>query len=249
MNDQTPNKPVNLARRRLTQGGMASPIILATLASKNALAAPAYRATISGQLSGNYSPVPRQGQDNVVQTYAPTIADLQSNGGNNSHWGAVNRDASFVSIFQRAGGTTYSVVHVQEDKNPTLPIGAGNSRKDWENDAKKKVSTYIAGNPGKPASFIEVMTLPISPTNPPAGDPDLTLGRMAIAMYVGYVKHGADFPLTLPQIREMFESAVRNVNYYYPNTAAPIAQLSREEVVSYWNFLSTGVPPTLNPLP
>lgn len=53
-------KPQNTAvvdenRRRLTKGGLAAPVVLATLASKNALAAAPYNCTVSGKLSGNTS--------------------------------------------------------------------------------------------------------------------------------------------------------------------------------------------------
>ncbi len=45
----------DFARRRLTRGGLALPVVLATLASKPVLGAPPYNCTISGQLSGNTS--------------------------------------------------------------------------------------------------------------------------------------------------------------------------------------------------
>lgn len=48
-------KPVDINRRRLTRGGLATPVVLATLASKNALAVP-YQCTLSGKLSNNASP-------------------------------------------------------------------------------------------------------------------------------------------------------------------------------------------------
>lgn len=49
-------KPTNPSRRRLTRGGMALPVVLASLASRNAFAAAPYRCTISGKLSNNLSP-------------------------------------------------------------------------------------------------------------------------------------------------------------------------------------------------
>lgn len=52
--DQTPSNP---ARRRLTRGGLAVPVVLASLASRNAFAVTPYNCTISGQLSGNMSPL------------------------------------------------------------------------------------------------------------------------------------------------------------------------------------------------
>ncbi len=56
MSDSTHEMKVNQGRRRLTQGGLAAPIVLATLASKGALADVPYHCSLSGQLSGNQSP-------------------------------------------------------------------------------------------------------------------------------------------------------------------------------------------------
>ena len=52
---QTAQPLADPARRKLTQAGLAAPVVLATLASKNALAATPYNCTVSGQLSGNTS--------------------------------------------------------------------------------------------------------------------------------------------------------------------------------------------------
>jgi len=58
MSDQTikpsGNQPDTL-RRKLVKGGLATPVILATLASKPVLGAAPYNCTISGQISGNTS--------------------------------------------------------------------------------------------------------------------------------------------------------------------------------------------------
>lgn len=57
--DSPLSKPVreqpNLSRRRLARGGLALPVVLATLASKPVLGAAPYNCTISGALSGNTS--------------------------------------------------------------------------------------------------------------------------------------------------------------------------------------------------
>lgn len=59
---QFPKPLADPTRRRLAQAGLAAPVVLATLASKNALAATPYNCTVSGMLSGNTSshgaPVP-----------------------------------------------------------------------------------------------------------------------------------------------------------------------------------------------
>lgn len=54
--EQHPTPPrIDATRRRLTQAGLSAPVVLATLASKNALASVPYNCTISGKLSGNLS--------------------------------------------------------------------------------------------------------------------------------------------------------------------------------------------------
>jgi hypothetical protein len=52
---QSTQQPIDATRRRLTQVGLAAPVVLATLASKNVLASAPYNCTVSGQLSGNMS--------------------------------------------------------------------------------------------------------------------------------------------------------------------------------------------------
>lgn len=47
--------PADASRRRLAKAGLAAPIVLASLASKRALASVPYNCTVSGQLSGNTS--------------------------------------------------------------------------------------------------------------------------------------------------------------------------------------------------
>lgn len=56
MTNETENTAVDLGRRRLAKGGLAVPVVLATLASKNALSAVPYQCMISGKISGNNSP-------------------------------------------------------------------------------------------------------------------------------------------------------------------------------------------------
>lgn len=56
MTQETTDKNVDQTRRRLTQGGLATPVVLASLLSKDALATNvAYRCSVSGKLSNNTS--------------------------------------------------------------------------------------------------------------------------------------------------------------------------------------------------
>mgnify|MGYP001163266373 CR=1 FL=1 len=67
MTQETKDNRVDMTRRRLTQGGVASPIILASILSKDALATNvAYRCTVSGKLSNNLSAKgPNQGKSDA----------------------------------------------------------------------------------------------------------------------------------------------------------------------------------------
>lgn len=94
------NKPAsdqpNILRRRLAQGGLALPVVLATLASKPVLGAAPYNCTISGALSGNTS---THGQD------VPCSALGLSPGYWKNHdydWRVVMPGAAFNSVFADA---------------------------------------------------------------------------------------------------------------------------------------------------
>lgn len=215
MNNETDNKPVDLNRRRLAKTGLATPIVLASLVSKNALANPAYRCTISGQLSNNYSPVPNDGTDRSSSAscaLGSSVSTLQSGAG----WGDVNKDANFNTIFTN--------VYFKGGKGNLRSIGGGSA-----------------------ATFNDVITInTVNPTYPPH---DVELGRAAIAAYVGWVAQGANYPLTLAQIQQMFDYAFRNVNYPFPGPGVTPtkANLDRNEVFAYFTFLSGGAKPTITP--
>lgn len=216
MNNETEIKPVDLNRRRLAKTGLATPIVLATLASKNALANPAYRCTISGQLSNNYSPVPTDGtnrSDNASCALGPSVDTLRTGSG----WGNVNKDADFSSVFNI--NPYYS-----RNQNGLLRKAGG----------------------AQVASLNHVMTIDNWVTNNNAPH-DVPLARAAIAAYVGFVALGADYPLTLLQIQQMFDYAFRNVNYPYPgpSTSPTKANLNRQEVFDYFTFLTGGAAPTI----
>jgi hypothetical protein len=206
MNNETENKPIDISRRRLTKSGLAAPIVLATLASKNALAAPAYHCTISGKLSGGSTHSTIDSCD-----LGPTVADLKGGAG----WGSVNKTAEFRSVFT-------DVYWKDSD---------GNLR-------NKPLSPPISGPGVFPvaATFNDVITIDGTDSgNPPH---DVELGRLAIAVYVGWVDKGADYPLTLDQIKNMFSSAFNQTSYSYPDSINPKTTLTRDQVVSYFKFLT-----------
>lgn len=215
MINETENKPVDLSRRRLAKGGLAAPIVLASLVSKNALANPAYRCTISGQLSNNYSPVPADGTNrnsSVSCDLGSSVENLRAGTG----WGNVNKNAKFNTIFK----------DVYFKKNEKLRSNSTGSTQ---------------------ATFHEVMTIDVNSSNFPPHD--IPLARAAIAAYVGYVAKGVDYPLTLDQIKGMFDYAYRNVEYPFPGPTASStkARLDRNEVFNYFTFLTGGPLPGITP--
>lgn len=212
MNNEIEKKSVDLSRRRLTKSGLAAPIVLATLASKNALASPAYRCTISGQLSGNTS-APHD--PNASCDLGPSVSDLRTNSG----WGSVNKDAAFSTVF---------TINQYYSKN--------------SNGLLRKAGGASV------ASLNDVMTIDqwVTNNNRPH---DVPLARVAIAAYVGFIAQGANYPLTLLQIQQMFDYAFRSVDYPYPGpSSTPTkANLNRQEVFDYFTFLTGGAQPTITP--
>jgi hypothetical protein len=215
MNSEIEKKPVDLNRRRLAKSGVAVPIVLASLASKNALASPAYRCTISGQLSNNYSPVPTDGTNRLSSTscdLGSDVAELKNNIG----WGSVIKTTLFATIFSGANSNVYFV------------------------NNNKLVNSAVIG--GTQATLDQVLKLANNTSTPP---PDVTLGRAAITAYVAWANHGADYPLNVQQIRDMFDYGIRgNVNYPFASSRGTV-NLNRTEILQYFRFLIGGAAPTL----
>jgi hypothetical protein len=107
MSSETENKIVNLGRRRLAKGGLVGTVILATFASKNALAAAPYQCTLSGLLSGNQSPKgPATSQSCDL---GPSAVDLKTPG----NWDSVVSTTLFSEVF--SGGNS-NVYYTQDNK-------------------------------------------------------------------------------------------------------------------------------------
>lgn len=216
MTNETENNAVDLGRRRLAKCGLAAPVVLATLASKNALADPSYRCTISGQLSGNYSPVPTDGtnrQSTASCDLGSDVAELKANIG----WGSVVKTTSFKDVFSLLNSNVYFV------------------------SAGKLVNNTVSG--ATPATLDQVLKLSVNSMTPP---PDIVLGRAAITAYVASVNASPNYPLLSVQVKEMFDFAIRGLNYEYPGGMGTV-YLNRTEIVQYFRFLIGGVPPTINP--
>lgn len=89
------NKP-DLSRRRLAQGGLALPVVLATLASKPVLGAAPYNCTISGALSGNTS---SHGQEQTCSSLGRSPGYWKTH---ETVWPSIDPNAAFKSVFADA---------------------------------------------------------------------------------------------------------------------------------------------------
>lgn len=95
-------EPVNAPRRKLTAAALAGPVVLSTLASKQALGGVPYKCTVSGQVSNNYSPAGHQGGTCSSLGLSPGCwKQSGKNGNNKAKWpaSAPARSASFQAVF------------------------------------------------------------------------------------------------------------------------------------------------------
>lgn len=174
MDQQDFNSPpggVDENRRNLTKGGLAVPIVLATLASKNALATSApYNCTISGKLSGNTS---SHGQDQPCNV-----------GRTPGYWKNHTTSWCTWSTGQKFGGSTAD--------GATLPSSfwykTVNNQKTW-------VSPGTAG--AIEATLLQVIDASfVNGDQGDAGKPYSDLGRHVIAAVLNF--YCLNLPFTYP---------------------------------------------------
>lgn len=132
-----PDAPVNATRRKLTTAALAGPVVLGTLASKQALGAVPYKCTVSGQVSNNYSPTGHR-DGNCSNLGLSPGCWKQSSGNNKAKWPASGpaRNALFSTVFgvnfygatliQVLCAQNYGGTNSQNVANP-IPNGAPNA--------------------------------------------------------------------------------------------------------------------------
>jgi hypothetical protein len=140
MKTETEKKPVDLTRRRLAKGSLAAPIVLATLTSKNVLAAAPYQCTISGQLSGNASP---NGPADSTQC-------------NMLGLGESAREGTISNAPHNLGSRTLADLSLTSAYN-------------YKNDQGTGTIVTAATNGSQPATIFEMLTC-AAPSNPPNFD-------------------------------------------------------------------------------
>jgi hypothetical protein len=135
-NNAPPQRP-NALRRRLTQGGLAAPVVLATLASKPVLGAAPYHCTISGQMSGNFTSHPSA-------VNCDTLGDTPDDWAKLMTWvGTAPYEPT--TVFQ----TVFANAYKRKTESGTLYLVAATT------------------NGSQDATLLNVLTLPASTANPP----------------------------------------------------------------------------------
>ena len=114
---QRPSQPINVARRRLTGAALAGPVVLGTLASKQALGGTIpYQCTISGQISGTASARPGENKNCTDLGRSPGFWKNRT-----GCWG-LNSEAAFNAVFTSSTKTDTLIDVLRE--NGTLERAA-----------------------------------------------------------------------------------------------------------------------------
>ena len=179
--DQAPSNP---ARRRLTRGGLAAPVVLASLASRNAFAAVPYSCTVSGKLSGNTSPFgPNQDPNascSLRSGRSSVLSELKDN----------------ETTFASAG---FSVAYFANGNNQKATKLSGMP---FQNEKKSQ-----------PATLYQVLNL-TDYTGGGKAPQEPEFAKMAVVLYQNALADTSDvYPLSKPQVVAMFNAAVANKDY------------------------------------
>ncbi len=186
MKNETETKPVDLNRRRLTKSGLAAPVVLASLASKNALASVPYRCTISGKLSGGSTHSTTEGTCDFGKS--PT----EWSDTNKNQWAANLMTGNNIKLFS----DIFSYTGFYKLKKKALPTDPD----EWVAANLKAVAgkTGITDSLGNPFSDTALLDF--------AAD--------AVATIANYWGIAPDFPLTNVQIVAMFNTTYGNSSTY-----------------------------------
>lgn len=218
---QTTQPPINAARRRLTQAGLAAPVVLATLASKNALATAPYNCTISGQLSGNTS------------THGNTV-NCNTLGHSPGYWRQTQHcdDWSYSSYFQGSGMVDGNFKPIKcptldgskQSSEGTLFTTAGFAKVFKCTDT---TATVTHGHTTSTSTVVEIACY--GDANFPSGPGDATLlqvvcnggndaglaslGRAAVASLLNAYRFAPNYPLTPNDVVQMFNAVCKGGTY------------------------------------
>lgn len=188
----TDQAPSNAARRRLTRGGLALPVVLASVVSRNAFAATPYSCSISGQLSGNMSVLGPDKGSNQSCSMRAGRSELTSR---------LQRDeTSFSSVF----GEKYFANGNNAVANKLSSERFKGSGKGDADKADKRAS--------QDATLFQVLKLNDFVSGAKPKDPEFA--KMAVVAYTNATAGPSDlYPLTKQQVVAMFKAAVNNRDY------------------------------------
>jgi hypothetical protein len=255
---QTTPPTVNTARRRLAKGGLAAPVVLATLASKNALAAAPYNCTISGQLSGNTS------------SHGDPV-DCSKLGRSPGFWKEDQKAGEWPSPYvygvpeegtcpvptttgtrfnaATALGSTfldmYHCVPIMESKDVEtktcikLRNGICKEYKTVTTTTMVQVGSEVVTSgdsrfpTGVPATLAQVLQAGggLNETS------IFALGRAAVASLLNAAKFAPDYPLTVKQVIDMFNAVCQGGSYQVNDTVA----WNADQVKNYFESLYGGL--------
>jgi hypothetical protein len=189
MNDNNSEQRPNELRRRLAKGGLAAPVVLATLASKPVLGTEniPYHCTISGKLSGNTS-------SHHDTTNCQTLGYSPGYWKNHSSW-----PAPMMSYSPAAGACVGSSPNVNQLFR-TFFADVFRCNNGVVGDASSGI---------KPATLLQVL-------NTGGGLNDtaiLALGRAAVASRLNALLFAGTYPLTPQKVTDMFNAVCNGGSY------------------------------------
>ena len=179
--DQAPSNP---SRRRLARGGLAAPVVLASVVSRNAFAATPYNCTVSGKLSGNTSPFGPNSDPNASCSLRAGRSELVSTLKNNQ------------TTFASAGFATPFFANGNNNQGSTLAS-----------------QPFQKPDKSRDASMFQVLSLN-SYAQGSAAPKDPEFAKMAVVLYQNATQGPSDlYPLTRAQVVAMFNAAMGNQEY------------------------------------
>lgn len=261
-NTENTRPPVDKKRRRLTQGGLAAPIVLGTLLSRPVLGAAPYNCTISGQMSGNVSshgdPLPcgRLGFSpgywkNHEAWPAPYVYGAPAAGQcpvDASSSGATTPGTRFNQA-AALGSTFLDVFHcvaITESRTTTTTTN-GQCLK-WKNgvcttyeqvtgattSTAQTGSEVVSPSDSRFSSGVPATLLQVLQTGGGLNDTEIAaLGRAAVASLLNAATFAPDYPLTCKQVIDMF-NAVCNGGVYPINDSV---SWTADQVKTYYESL------------
>lgn len=219
---------VDETRRRLTKGGLAAPVVLATFSSHNALAGNSvpYKCTISGKLSGN--------------TSQPGTKSCSSLGRSCDQW----KQYSWTSI-KKGSCYKYSGQRLHTDPNNNSNANLmGACMKDITWSGRKFKAVYSrkkdawgVWQPVAPTTYnCKHMTLhEVLYLGDDSGANKPWLGREAVAAFLNAVECAPNFPLKPEEVIDMFNATCEGGTY----EVKPGVHWDATKVCNYFSCLHT----------